>query len=1658
MPQQMTITSFADVLNYIYDVHKTEKQKGDLFELVCRYYLRSDPQMSQVMGEVWLWKDAPTRNGIDKGIDIVAEDPENPGKYWAVQCKCHDPNKTLALEECSTFWGTAGPNPIYSRYVIMATTEHFSKNLETQIETTGTIRITPSDMGAANVDWEGVLTRSKSMDRQTFDLREHQEKAVKNINEYLDDKGYDRCKAIMACGTGKTLMSLRLSEGRNPNGLVLFAAPSIALVSQAMREWTNQARVDLRTLVVCSDAKASSTKDEDSILDVIADLAYPATTDPARLVERYAAIRSENPDAMVAVFSTYQSMQVIQDAQVAGLPEFDLIICDEAHRTTGFQDAGTTKEEVSAFLIVHDQERVHGKKRVYMTATPRIYGDQVKETARQKDYLLTSMDNEEIYGPKAHEITFSEAVEADLLCDYRVVVLAVREEELPRDLRLAIPDASDGSELAMDEAAKIIGCYKGLATHGEVSQQKIDAMFEKDSSELPDFFLIDTLEDDIPETESEIVPLHRAVGFCRSIKDSKNLNKMFGDIVEQYNRNAREDERYDLYCDLKHVDGGMDSKERHVKLDWLASGEDDEECRILTNARCLAEGVDVPSLDAVIFFSPRKSEVDVVQAVGRVMRSFTNKKTGEKKKLGYIILPVFIPSGTTPEEALNSSKTFDVVWKVLQALRSHDERIEAYVNSLQFRKKKEGKTAGIGKPGREPSYDETGDREQLQIDFSERLAEAIYTKAVDRVGTRIYWDSWAEDVAHIAERHIEQINDAIATDPVARKGFDSFIKGLRDSLNPGISEGDAIEMVAQHMITLPVFDALFGDFEFAQSNPVSIAITEFLKSLDGHGVGDMSDADEASLDALYSSVARRAKMARTDNGRQALIKNLYEEFFRKAFKGKTDKYGIVYTPDEIIDYILHATDRVLRREFGKSLADEGVHILDPFAGTGSFTARLIEDKSLIPDDKLLQKYANELHSNEILLLAYYVMVVNIEYAYHARTGEYREFPGALLTDTFQMTEKQNQIDELFFVDNSLRQLEQASTPVKILTGNPPYSAKQKNANDDNANEHYPTLENRVKETYSARSNATNKNSLLDSYVEAFRWASDRIGDEGIVCFVSSSGWLRSEAGEGIRRCFKDEFNDIYVFDLRGDAYTKGETRKREGDGVFGVGSRTPIAITMLVKNPCSSTEGEIHYYDVGDYKTREEKLKALIDYMNHDPQWIALKQDRKGDWLNQRDESFYDLAPMAVSDGNKKTSLGVYQIWSNGIKTQRDPWCWNYSRAQLIKNVSNLVNGTNEEIKRIQKDGDSLVYDAKKYSWTSAMEGYAKKGKIIPFYNTNIVLGLYRPFIKQWLYYERHLNERIYRQNFLFPIIDDGVIAENIVIQVPSKSKEEYCCYISNIIPDLNGLSGGAQCFPLYYYEPIDDARLFDSDGVKVVKDAWGNRYARRDAITDTALAVFQCAYPNAYMARAKKYGGAGINKEDIFYYVYGVLHSPEYRERFASNLAKELPRIPLVEDFEAFAEAGRKLADLHLHYEDLASYPTVQTGLLPNVDPGRVEKMRWAKKKDPETGKRVNDYTTLIFNRSITITGIPESAQSYVVNGRSPLDWMIDRYQVKTDKKSGITNDPNLYSDDPCYIVNLVGKLVRVAMETNNIVSLLPPIKEIEHPANWPEAWNVQL
>ena len=1602
----MAGTTIHQILDELAQSATDNRDKGDKFERLIRAYLTIDPLYAARYSDVWLWQDWPDRKGkSDTGIDLVANERDT-GHLVAIQCKFYAPTYTLQKGDIDSFFTASGKAPFASR-LIVSTTDKWSKHAEDALadQHSPCARLRVQDLEDSAVDWskfslakpDQVVLRSKKKPYK------HQQAAMAAVAKGFE--GHDRGKLIMACGTGKTYTSLKIVEANTPSdGLILFLVPSISLLSQTLKEWTAQATDEMRAFAVCSDTKVGRHSEDIAIHD----LAFPATTDAKRLGGAIAA-RAKGDKRRSVIFSTYQSIDVISQAQKKyGLGAFDMIVCDEAHRSTGVTLADDPE---SAFVRVHDSRFLESQRRLYMTATPRIYADESKTKADEAGAIIASMDDESKFGPEFHRLGFGEAVSQGLLADYKVMVLAVDEKSVSRTFQSQLADESN--ELNLDDAVKIVGCWNGLS--------KRLATVDGDNTASLD-----------PH------PMRRAVAFARDIKSSKHLANLFPKVVDQYIE-GHEDEDL-LRCDVEHVDGTYNVLRRNEKLDWLkedASAQGNI-CRILSNARCLSEGVDVPALDAVLFLNPRDSVVDVVQSVGRVMRR------AEGKKYGYIILPIGVPADMTPEEALKDNKRYKVVWQVLQALRAHDDRFNALVNKIELNKTKDDQLQVIGvggNPGEQEGEGEDGKGQRgLQIGFAfphlEEWRNAIYAKIVQKVGDRKYLEQWAGDVAKIAERHSARIS-LLLEDPESKasKAFVQFLKGLHQNINPSITKGDAIEMLSQHLITKPVFEALFEGYKFAENNPVSVSMDKILRVLDGQAL----EKETEILSKFYSSVRQRVEGVDNAEGKQKIIVELYEKFFKSAFPKMVDRLGIVYTPVPAVDFIIHSADEVLRREFGKGLADEGIHILDPFTGTGTFMVRLLQS-GLIPPEAAKRKFQGELHANEIVLLAYYIAAINIEEAYHGLTGgDYTPFDGIVLTDTFQMTEKPDgSLDEEMFPQNNKRAKRQASKDIRVIIGNPPYSAKQDSQNDNNQNLDYPLLDSKISETYARLSTAVNKKNLYDSYIRSIRWASDRVKDRGLVCFITNGSFIDANNMDGLRKCLAAEFSSAYVFNLRGNQRTMGEQSRKEGGKIFDSGSRATVAITLLIKNSDKPSTGRIHYCDIGDYLTREEKLNFLREKgsVGQLP-WRTITPNAQGDWINVRDPAFSAYMPLGAKDD--ASALKIFQTYSQGVLTARDYWAYNSSAKKLGENMRRMIDCYNAQVdryvdvrsKRACKSADeelSLVNevveaDSKSISWSRSLKNDVRKQRKYAFDKDAIVEAHYRPFFKQYIYFDRRFNEMVYQQHKLFPHRD----AENKLIVITGTGESNvFTALMVDRLPDFKN-HYNSQCFPLYYYEeaPKDD----------LLSEAGENRLVRCDAITDAALAAFQKAYSD------KK-----IGKEDLFYYVYGILHSPEYKQRFEADLKKMIPRVPYAKDFWAFSKAGRELAQWHLNYETVEPYPLGQAGELPLGDDTqtKVVKMAWVKNRID--GKLVEDKTSLKFNARTVLTGIPAEVHEYVVNGKPAIEWLIERYQLSTDSSSNIVNDPNDWAQEhsnPSYILDLVKRIVHVSVETMKIVKALPLLEE---------------
>ena len=1577
-------TGFQGVLNQLRESATSQYLVGNEFERLMKQYLSVDPLYKERFTDVYLWKEwAALRteyDGTDIGIDLVAR--ESNGEYCAIQCKCFAEDTRVTKPQIDSFVAASAAE-MFTKRILVHTGAELGPNVRRTIEPLGADFqvIGYGHLAGRPIDWPDLRQEApEQLDYQPerFSLRSHQQKAFNDVINGFKES--DRGKLIMACGTGKTFTALRIAEEiAGIGGRVLYLVPSIGLFSQAMREWAEQQGVQHRYIGICSDT-STGKKSEDV---PIQELEIPVTTDPLKISN---ALEETDKDAMTVVFCTYHSLPIVESAQEQGAPAFDIVLCDEAHRTTGIEEAGE-ETETSPFVLVHNADRIRAKKRLYMTATPRLYTEGAKAKAANHHIEVFSMDDPDTYGPEFHHLPFSRAVEQQLLSDYKVVILTMYEPDADATLQGYV--GAGGSEINITDATKFVGCWRALQN---------------------------------PEGKSgdeAIKPLTRAIAFNNTILNSKRLAEHWNGVIESAIQQMPEDLRpLNFECETQHVDGQHNAFDRKTRIEWLKGGADGA-CRILSNARCLSEGIDVPALDAVIFMTPKNSHVDIVQAVGRVMR----KAPG--KQYGYIILPVAIPPGTDPADALDNNERFAAVWNVLRALRSHDDRLNAEINKIDLNNAPTDRILFPGGGG-----DGDGDEQVLQQLISFGLAEIppqdIYAKIVERCGDRRYWESWAKDVANIFQRVVVRIENLLDNpdNDALHEWFDSFHAELQSSINLSVTRDDAIDMMAQHLLTRPVFEALFENYDFASGNPVSIALDSLQKDFGEFGL----ENETRDLKGFYESVRMRARGIDNSEGRQRVLLELYEKFFAIALKKDAERLGIVYTPVEVVDFILHSADEVLRSEFGRSLSDEGVHVLDPFAGAGVFLARLLQS-DLIQTSDLERKYRDELHANEIVLLAYYIAAVNIEEAYRGQRGKdtgYEPFNGIVLTDTFNLNkkgEKPTLFPKEWLPDNNARAERQQKLPIQVIVGNPPWSAGQKSSEDDNPNVEYPALEQRIAETYVEFSTVTNKNSLYDTYKMAIRWASDRIKEQGVIAIVTNGSWIDGNADEGVRACLAEEFSSIHVLNLRGNQRTQGERSRREGGKVFGQGSRAPVAITILVKTPDAAHNGcHIRYRDIGDYLSREQKLAALDEAVSISgfTDWEEIMPNEHHDWIGKRSDVFQQFYPM----GSRLARMGreddaIFQLYSRGLSTGKDAYIYNFSRHACAENVQLMTQEYINVLQELEENPELTVEEVTRrhssnIKWDRELMNNLGRIKKTEFKEKYIRKVAYRPFVATNCYMDYIFIQMKYRTDQIFP--DSS--SENRLICVPSiGGKNPFSVLMTDITPDLH-FNETSQCFPRYQYpKPADASDATDGlPGIEEVPD-------RIDNISDTALRGFRERYPND-----------AITKDVIFDYVYGILHVPSYREEFANDLSKEIPRIPFAPDFHAFAEAGKALAGLHLGYETCEQYP-LSLVFAHDGEPQPHHFRLTEKAMRFATPAK----TTLTINEHVRLTGIPEMAHRYVVNGRTPLEWFIDRYRIKRDKESGILNDPNGWFADPRDLVTAIERIVYVSVESTRIIEGLP-------------------
>ncbi len=1403
----------------------------------------------------------------------------------------------------------------------------------------------------------------------------------------------------MACGTGKTYTSLKIMEALDPK-ITLFLAPSIALLSQTFREYAKEKSEPFYASIVCSDdkvgddkaGKSKKNKNDDDIDDInFSELPLKPSTRPEDILSTHKKAQKENKRFII--FSTYQSALRIKEAQEAGLGKIDLIICDEAHRTVGAMYSSNERDDKNAFTLCHSDKNIKAKKRLYMTATPKVYSESYKAKAKESDNVIYSMDDAEIFGEEIYTLNFSKAIALDLLTDYKVMILAVRKENLSgvtnsvnqKISQLEAKGTKLDKKLINNEfVCKIIGTHKGLA--------------KKDLIALDD----ENKEDHNLQNKDDTTPSQRAISFCKSINTSKNIKDSFETIMECYDEELKKKSFKNLTISIDHIDGTMNCKDRLEKLEELNEFKPNT-CKVLSNARCLSEGVDVPALDSIVFFDGKSAMVDIIQAVGRVMRK------AKHKKRGYIILPIALEESEIEnlDEAVNNTN-FKNIWKVLKALRSHDPSL---VDEATFREKikifgsDDNNNDEADQDDEEPKTDKTEqDPKQAQKTLFDAillqdLANAVYNVMPTKLGDRNYWENFTKKTGNIAKTLNSRLKDIFDKNPEI---FHGFLDSLKGNIHSNIKEDEALDMITSHIITKPIFDAIFGD---NIKNPIAKALDKMVEKLSTLGLqGETKD-----LKNLYESVKTEAAHAKSHKSQQELIKNLYNTFFKVAFKKQSEKLGIVYTPIEVVDFILRATNGILKKHFHTDFNDKNITIFDPFTGTGSFIARLLsKENGLISDEALKEKFQKNLFAFDIVLLAYYIALINITQAAQSRDSSLKNFKNIALTDSLDIYEEKNDKGVFDFFKDLKENKEIKDTlagqNIRVIIGNPPYSAGSKSENDNNQNLSHPKLEKLVYETYGKNSTAKNVGKTTrDTLIQSIYMASELLKDKGVLGFVVNGGFIDSKSADGFRKCVAKEFAHLYVLNLRGNARTSGEVRKKESDGIFDSGSRATIAIIFFVKDT-SVRDSAIHYYDIGDYLKREEKLHRLANFTDLDAiPFETIIPNNKGDWINQRDDSFDKLIPLK----RDKNSKSVFDINSGGVASGRDPWVYNFSPKILTQSVQKCIDTYNADLERFNarfreafkqrakgvKSADlykhlndkEITTDKTKIAWTRGLKTNLIKNKNLQESSMErIRLAMYRPFNKQWLYFDKNLNEEQSQLPKIFP----DKAAQNVVINTTIRN---FSALVSDAIPDTHFI-GDANAYPLYYY------------------DDWGNRH---DAISGYALNLFR-----------ERYKDNSIAEEEIFYYIYAILHHKGYLEKYKNSLAKEAPRIALSEDFKELSTLGKELAELHLNYEREKLHTSVKYTTLMNAEiEGYYDVEKMTKKGD-----------CIHYNKNIAITKIPQKAFDYVVNGKSAIDWVIERYQKTTDKDSLIENNPNDYAGGK-YVLELLCRVIKLSEKSVDLI-----------------------
>lgn len=1365
------MTTFTKHLQRIREESRTQFEKGERFERAVKFFLEQDSVQQLRFAEVYTWREwvvagkADTAEApldlSDQGIDLVAKLRHGPG-FAAFQCKCYDPDATIKRPDVDALLGAAKANPDIAKQYIIHTAGDVNRNAERRLSATGTHVITRTELSDANIEWPEDLDGTP-IAKEPREPMEHQKEAIRDIIDGLSVA--DRGKAIMACGSGKTFTALRVAENMHAGGgIVLFTVPSLALAGQAMREWSRHATMLHKYIAVNSDTSSGRATANQG---TIAELEIPPTTDSGKIREFLA---SADPNALTVVFATYQSLSQVKEAQDAGAPAFDLAIADEAHRTTGLEanldpDAEAMK---SGFHLIHEAgaEGIQSRKRLYMTATSRVYSPNSMEAVRATGREVHSMDDEARYGRTLYELTFGEAVERKILADYDIYVLGVDESWADDQLQ----ESTAGHGLNLSDQSRVMGLFSALHRPNHPSR--------------PDY---------VPK---------RAIAYWNTVRRSRSFAALW--LSEYANPEKSESEAVrrlgaSQTSSATHLDGAMRAYARQNGIQQLADGgrtkdqcEDSGHCELLTNVRVLAEGVDVPALDAVAFMDRRTSYVDIVQAVGRVMRRDPN----DPNKRGMIIIPVAIPSGQDDRAVLRQNPDFKVVFQVLNAMRSHDERLNNELNAITLNNKLpdnihvDAAFRDLGTRTAEPVEDGVA---QLTLDLQgggvNIPLEALHARIAQACSDAPYWDNWVKDIADVFEQ-VNSRTEAIASrNDTIRRHLERTAKALGKAVGKAMGEDRVVQIVAQHIVVRRVLNAIFTDREFIERNRIARALERVAVTLERAGLSD----EVAVLEPFYQSIERRAASITNASGRQELLKDVYQKFIKQVFPKEHKALGVIYTLNEIVEFMLRSVDALAKRHWNKGLTDKGVQILDPFTGTGTFVERLLSS-GLIETNDLHRKFNHEIHANEIMLLPYYISLLNISQAYANAAqsagvdldNEFPLFDHLQYTDSFRATKVGNGNGKGDMLPGTDLEWEEAHGAVKeqrqldinVIISNPPWRTSQSSATEDNPNEKYPEIDEKIRRTYSARASSTSVSQMYDHYVRALRYSSDRVGDNGIIALVTNESWYKAWSNDGIRATLAEEFSEIWIVDLGGSS----KSIKIEGENVFPI--RVGVTIVMLVRRAEHNGNALIKVWELNKPITKEAKLRALRDTKSiTDANTRQIVPTKKHEWATISDPTWDNHIQLMAKGKDSTQDKAIMKMHTRGFVTSQDNILLNFGRERCEERGAAMVDAFNDALKEQGGRTDQPDNDDPRIKWHHDLRALLRRKPAPWTHGARSREVTLAPFVPGYAYWKPDAFSRIYQTEQIFPV--ESEIEQPRGLHVTDRGTTEPGCLVTTTPAEL---------------------------------------------------------------------------------------------------------------------------------------------------------------------------------------------------------------------------------------------------------------------------------